>query len=289
MLKRLSFLFHFTDSKPTPQVLDEINQISQRITALCESPTKAASQYHRGMSTPANSDKHYDLRRAKSVDALSPSHEGMTTQNQDSVQKKKRRAPLPPGQVRALVHAESLTSIDSKEEEDGYAVPLDIMKQKRESKRESKRKAPLPPVEKIPGHKSLSPTASVLSTSSGGSIPESTPPLSPYQQPYQQVVNSLKSLDGTQHLSRKTSTSSSNSSDQQELKAPPTFMAPPPPDGPPPEEMFSPVGPLSSVIPNSNRSFSFSGMYASYLLSRLILGPCPRLIRSIELEGKNYR
>ena len=235
------------------------------------------------MSTPATSDKHYDLRRAKSVDALSPSHEGMTPQNQDSVRKRKRRAPLPPGQVRALVHAESLTSIDSKEEEDGYAVPLDIMKQKRELKRESKRKAPLPPVEKIPGHKSLSPTASVLSTSSGGSIPESTPPLSPCPQPYQQVVNSLKSLE------RKTSTSSSNSSDQQEPKAPPTFMAPPPPDGPPPEEMFSPVGPLSSVTPNSNRSFSFSGRCSISLLSRLKIWPCLRPVRKIEPERKNYR
>ena len=239
-------LFVLTDSKLSRQTLDEIGEISQKVLSLAESPTKFDHQYNRVSSvreTWSHPEGQYDLRRAYSVGSISPVHE-MEKKNSLPT-KKKRQAPLPPGQPRPLTHADSWSSLTVQEDKDAGAKSAEPQR--------VKRKAPLPPAAVKEVQKVVSPTLSSVSTTSSAEPSfESTPPFSP--------VNRPTSADIVRQASRGSSDSPVDQAST--VKSPPTFLAPPPPDDPPPNEVYSPVGPLSATTPSPTKDFKFMGKFS---------------------------
>ena len=249
------FIFSI-DTKLSRTVLDEVGEIAQKVTALCESPTKTNHDFVRVASVQeasAFADKSFDLRRAYSLGTVSPIHEMNKGKASNAIaSKKKRKAPLPPGSHGQLVHASSMTSVNSKDEEDGFGMSVTEKKPVKE-----KRRAPLPPGVNPTAEASSSPTPSVLSTgSSVESTIDSTPPSAPYT-----GTNALKSQEAVTQLRRASSSSVSSGPLESGSKSPPALLLPPPPIESPPDEVFSPVGPLSATTPIQDKGANFMSEY----------------------------
>ncbi|XP_065053679.1 calponin homology domain-containing protein DDB_G0272472-like isoform X2 [Rhopilema esculentum] len=196
------YLKKIRDTKLSRSVLDEVGEIAQKVTALCESPTKTNHDFARVASVQeasTSADKGFDLRRAYSLGTVSPIHEMNKGKASNAIAlKKKRKAPLPPGSHRQLVHASSMTSVNSKDEEDGFGMAVTEKKSVKE-----KRRAPLPPGVNPSAEASSSPTPSALSTgSSVESTIDSTPPSAPYT-----GTNALKSQETVTQFRRASSSS----------------------------------------------------------------------------------